>query len=141
MESVSECSQAKRQKIEDSKTILRLPEVILHGIFSDVANHSLNDIASAEVVSKRFGEIMNDGFVRKNLTLREVPLFPLPHEMYCKRFFKFMKLCRKSDNHEAIFRKGLINFFHMNNHHQQQIKGQDQMEKRQKQGMIKRNSS
>ncbi|KAL1198878.1 putative F-box protein [Cardamine amara subsp. amara] len=38
-----------------------------------------------------------------------------------------MKRCRECENPEAIYRKGLINYFHKTSHEQQRQKGLDQM--------------
>ena len=103
---------SKRQKIGEPTTLLDLGQDILLGIFSKIANESLEDIKNIELISKEVGNLANSSFVWKNLDLEEVPFFPNFHEVYAKRFFKFMKACQKHENSEAIYRKGLINYFH-----------------------------
>ena len=127
MESQGESSQSKRQNIEKPTTVLDLGQDILLGILSKIANESLEDIQNIELICKEFGKFANSTFVWQNLSLDNVPLFPNFHVVYAKRFFKFMKACRRAKNPEAIYRKGLINYFHPASQEKQQQKGLHQM--------------
>ncbi|VVB14841.1 unnamed protein product [Arabis nemorensis] len=72
----------------------------------------LSAIRSLRLVSKSFRHICDDKYVLYRLSLDEIPLFPWTHN---PERSNFLKRCRRSGNSEALYRKGLINFF-LDNH-------------------------
>ncbi|KAG7587071.1 F-box-like domain superfamily [Arabidopsis thaliana x Arabidopsis arenosa] len=98
-----------------------LPEDLLVEISSCVAASSLSEISNLRLVSKSFKRINNDGYILRRLSLNEIPLFPWFHNRV--KFHNFFKSCRKNGNPEAIYRKGLVDYFHRNSSERQRDKG------------------
>lgn len=88
-----------------------LPEDLLVEISSCIAASSLSAVHNLRVVSKPFRYICDDRYVISRLSLNEneIPLFPWFHDP--ERFSNFIERCRRNGNPQALYRKGLINYF------------------------------
>ncbi|XP_024004711.1 putative F-box protein At1g67623 [Eutrema salsugineum] len=92
-----------------------LPQDILVEVSSCVAASSLSSVRNLRLVSKSFQQTCDDRYVISRLSLHETPLFHWNHNP--ERFSNFFKRCRKNGNPEALYRKGLINYFLENQKH------------------------
>ncbi|AEE35642.1 unnamed protein product [Arabidopsis thaliana] len=86
----------------------------------NVLSSSLSEFRNLQLVSKSFKRISNDRYILQRLSLNKIPLLPWRNR---KKFHNFFKRCRKSGNLEAIYRKGLVDYFHRDSHERQRDRG------------------
>lgn len=108
-------SSSFRKSQERTNFLDSLPEELRVEISSSIAASSLSAVRNLRLVSKSFRHICDDKNVLNRLSLHEIPLFPWFHNP--QRFSNFFKRCRRNGNPEALYRKGLIDYFLDNHKH------------------------
>ncbi|KAF8100055.1 hypothetical protein N665_0232s0027 [Sinapis alba] len=86
-----------------------LPKELLVEVSSRTGALSLSAVRNLRLVSKTFRQTCDDKYVISRLSLLELPLFHWSHDP--GRFANFFKRCRRNGNPEALYRKGVINYF------------------------------
>ncbi|ESQ27666.1 hypothetical protein EUTSA_v10019573mg [Eutrema salsugineum] len=109
---VSSSSFKKSHKTTTKISLNSLPEELLVEISSRVAASSFSDVHNLQLVSKTFQNYCNDGYVFQRVSFHGIPLFPW-HRRNREKFSKFFKRCLRNGNPEALYRKGLIDYFHL----------------------------
>ncbi|KAG9137713.1 hypothetical protein Leryth_019290 [Lithospermum erythrorhizon] len=89
-----------------------LPNQIITDIIALVASHSLADLHSAKLSCKYLLIISYDKYVLKNARLDKSHVISWHiDESKCLFQKSFLNLCVKSRNPEALYRKGIVEFF------------------------------
>ncbi|TMW80811.1 hypothetical protein EJD97_014815 [Solanum chilense] len=90
-----------------------LPTELVILIVGRVASYSLEDIVSVKLCSRFLNKVCNERFVYQKVTLT---IFPTePTWTTNQRAVSFMKICIASENLEALYKKGVFDFFNRNN--------------------------
>ncbi|CAA7058342.1 unnamed protein product [Microthlaspi erraticum] len=106
---VSSFSFKKPHKRTKEFSLDSLPQDLLVEISSCIGASSLSAVRHLRLVSKPFRYVCDDSYVISTLSLHELPLFPWFHDP--ERFSNFFERCRRNGNPQALYRKGLINYF------------------------------
>lgn len=120
MVSSSSSSSFKKSHKATTISLNSLPNELLVEISSYVASSSLSKIRNLQLVSKSFQRFCNDRYVYHRLPLHEIPLFPW-HQHDREKFSKFFMRCLKNENPEALYRRGLIDCFNLDDDEQGRI--------------------
>lgn len=95
-----------------------LPNDLLVEIFSRVASSSLSETHNLQLVSRSIRNLCNDQYVIERLPLHEIDLFPWFHRNRNRNresFSRLFKRCLRNGNPEALYRKGLVSCFSLDN--------------------------
>ncbi|CDP20768.1 unnamed protein product [Coffea canephora] len=99
---------ANEQKGSSGTSILSLPTEVLSEVLARVASSSSTDLFRAKLCCKLFYEVSdaNNIYQRVSLDKFEIVLWQKNHKVS-----RFLKNCRESKNPEALYRKGVVDFF------------------------------
>ncbi|TMW86256.1 hypothetical protein EJD97_021674, partial [Solanum chilense] len=85
---------------------------LLIRIVERVAFDSLEDLVSVKLCSRFLNEVGNERFVYQKVTLASFPTEPT--WTMNQHVVSFMNICIASENLEALYRKGMFDFFNRN---------------------------
>ncbi|CAH8382751.1 unnamed protein product [Eruca vesicaria subsp. sativa] len=105
-------SKNKRRNSSKNKrriSLDSLPEDLLVEVSSYTGALSLSSVRNLRLVSKTFRKTCDETYVISRLSLHELPLFHWSKNQ--ERFSNFFERCRRHENPEALYRKGLISYF------------------------------
>ncbi|KAH0748690.1 hypothetical protein KY290_027922 [Solanum tuberosum] len=97
-----------------SSAIESLPNELLTDIVARVASTSFQNYINAKLSCKVFHEVANERYVYQNATLAEFSIEPSWEKEKQEKINKvasFLELCRECGNTEALYRKGVMDFF------------------------------
>ncbi|XP_055827376.1 F-box protein At2g35280-like [Solanum dulcamara] len=95
-------------------SIESLPNELLTEIVARVASFSFKNFINVKLSCKVFNEIANEQYVYQKATLADIPIEPSwqkQEEEKINKVTSFMELCRECGNTEALYRKGVMDFF------------------------------
>ncbi|XP_010534645.1 PREDICTED: putative F-box protein At1g67623 [Tarenaya hassleriana] len=107
-------SSPSSRKIRKSSKRTTIPfnnlpdDLVLMEVISRVAVSSLADVCSLKLVSKSLHNLSNDAHVFQNVSIDEIPLNSWKQN---PRISSFLQNCRNNGNREALFRRGIVNYF------------------------------
>ncbi|KAH0679352.1 hypothetical protein KY284_020437 [Solanum tuberosum] len=97
-------SMSKKNYIES------LPREILIDIVEGIASYSLKDLMRVKLSSRVLNQVANEPSVYQKVILLNIPVFIWPCSVV-RRYTSFLEMCRASENLEALYRKGVYDFF------------------------------
>ncbi|XP_049395957.1 putative F-box protein At1g67623 [Solanum stenotomum] len=95
-------------------SILLLPRVLLTEIVAKVASSSFKDLINVKLSCKIFNKVAKKRYVYQKVTLVDFPIEPSWKKQTQEKIngvTSFMEQCRKCGNTEALYRKGVVDFF------------------------------
>nr|XP_027060848.1 putative F-box protein At1g67623 [Coffea arabica] len=99
---------ANAQKRSSRTSILSLPTEVLSEVLARVASSSSADLFRAKLCCKLFNEVSEAKNIYQRVSLDRFEIVPWPKNHKVSRF---LKKCRQSKNPEALYRKGVVDFF------------------------------
>ncbi|KAK4372404.1 hypothetical protein RND71_007788 [Anisodus tanguticus] len=108
--------RANNKLIKDNfcSSIESLPNELLIEIVAKIASVSFKNYINVKLSCKVFHEVANERYVYQNATLAEFPIEPSWEKRKQEKINKltsFVELCRECGNTEALYRKGVMDFF------------------------------
>ncbi|XP_016454997.1 putative F-box protein At1g67623 [Nicotiana tabacum] len=103
-----------KKRVVNSSNIKSLPNELLSEVIARVAFSSFTDYINAKLSCKIFNGVSNDQYIYRHMSMEEFPLGPpwkRDKEEKEKKVSLFMRMCRENGNAEALYRKGVIDFF------------------------------
>ncbi|KAK4718376.1 hypothetical protein R3W88_016714 [Solanum pinnatisectum] len=97
-----------------SSAIESLPNELLTEIVARLASTSFKNYINAKLSCKVFHEVANERYVYQNATLAEFSIEPSwekENQEKINKVASFLELCRECGNTEALYRKGVMDFF------------------------------
>ncbi|KAG9129156.1 hypothetical protein Leryth_006455 [Lithospermum erythrorhizon] len=88
-----------------------IPNELLTTIFARVASSSIGDLYNAKLSCKTLMSICDDSYVLKHASLEKFPVISWEQESKKIFIMSFLELCQKSGNPEALYRKGVVDYF------------------------------
>ncbi|TMW90579.1 hypothetical protein EJD97_015527 [Solanum chilense] len=107
----------KRIEQNFCSSIESLPNELLTDIVARVASFSFKSFINIKLSCKVLNEISNERYIYQKATLVDFPIEPLwqkETEEKINKVTSFMELCRECGNTEALYRKGVMDFFKNN---------------------------
>ncbi|PHT65465.1 hypothetical protein T459_29890 [Capsicum annuum] len=94
-------------------SIESLPNELLTDIVARVASRSFKNFINVKLSCKVFDELANERYVYQKATLVDFPIAPWEKQTQEKisKVNSFMELCRECENTEALYRKGVLDYF------------------------------
>lgn len=89
-------------------TINLLPEDLLIEILAKVAASSLTNLFNAKLVTKNFLKASENGYIFRHASLKNFSNLLWGNN---DKFWSFMENCNKNGNSEALYKKGMLEFF------------------------------
>ncbi|XP_027090290.1 putative F-box protein At1g67623 [Coffea eugenioides] len=99
---------ANAQKRSSGTSILSLPTEVLSEVLARVASSSSTDLFRAKLCCKLFNEVSDAKNIYQRVSLDRFEIVPWQKNHKVSRF---LKKCRQSKNPEALYRKGVVDFF------------------------------
>ncbi|XP_027155910.1 putative F-box protein At1g67623 [Coffea eugenioides] len=99
---------ANVQKRSSGTSILSLPTEVLSEVLARVASSSSTDLFRAKLCCKLFNEVSDAKNIYQRVSLDRFEIVPWQKNHKVSRF---LKKCRQSKNPEALYRKGVVDFF------------------------------
>ncbi|XP_019259774.1 PREDICTED: putative F-box protein At1g67623 [Nicotiana attenuata] len=103
-----------KKSVVNSSNIKSLPNDLLSQVIARVASSSFTDYINAKLSCKIFNEISNDRYIYHHMSMEKFPIGPSwkrDKEDKEKKLSLFMRMCGESGNAEALYRKGVVDFF------------------------------
>ncbi|XP_049369352.1 putative F-box protein At1g67623 [Solanum verrucosum] len=98
-----------------NSSIKSLPNELLSEIVARVASSSFLDYINVKFSCKIFNGVSNDPYVYRHISLEEFPIggcsWKSENEENENKLSLFMRTCMESGNPEALYRKGVVDFF------------------------------
>ncbi|KAH0657740.1 hypothetical protein KY289_026488 [Solanum tuberosum] len=88
-----------------------LPRELLIDIVERIASYSLKDLMRVKLSSKVLNEVANEPSIYQKVTLVSIPY---RRWSIVQEAISFLEMCRASGNLEALYRKGVFDFFNRN---------------------------
>ncbi|KAM3267899.1 putative F-box protein [Capsicum chacoense] len=94
-------------------SIQSLPNELLTDIVARVASRSFKNFINVKLSCKAFNELANEQYVYQKATLVDFPIAPWQKQTQEKinKVNSLMELCRECGNTEALYRKGVVDYF------------------------------
>ncbi|KAH0650240.1 hypothetical protein KY284_030152 [Solanum tuberosum] len=88
-----------------------LPRELLIDIVERITSYSLKDLMRVKLSSRVLNEVVNEPSVYQKVTLVSIPY---RRWSIVQEAISFLEMCRASGNLEALYRKGVFDFFNRN---------------------------
>ncbi|XP_027099035.1 putative F-box protein At1g67623 [Coffea arabica] len=99
---------ANEQKGSSGTSILSLPTEVLSEVLARFASSSSTDLFRAKLCCKLFYEVSDADNIYQQVSLDKFEIVPWQKNHKVSRF---LEKCRESKNPEALYRKGVVDFF------------------------------
>ncbi|XP_071925386.1 putative F-box protein At1g67623 [Coffea arabica] len=99
---------ANEQKESSRTSILSLPTEVLSEVLVRVASSSSTDLFRAKLCCKLFYEVSEADNIYQRVSLDKFEIVPWQKN---DKLSRFLKKCRESKNPEALYRKGMVDYF------------------------------
>nr|GEY86878.1 putative F-box protein At1g67623 [Tanacetum cinerariifolium] len=107
------CGEKGVKKIvRRSKTKLQyLPRDLLVGILGRVASSSFTDVFNAKLSCQDFLDAVEDEYIFQNISMDKFTIIPWSQQTDSE--ISFLTKCLNLGNAEALFRQGMVEYFHL----------------------------
>ncbi|CDP07942.1 unnamed protein product [Coffea canephora] len=99
---------ANEQKWSSRTSILSLSTEVLSEVLARVASSSSTDLFWAKLCCKLFYEVSDADNIYQRVSLDKFEIVPWQKN---DKVSRFLKKCRESKNPEALYRKGVVDYF------------------------------
>nr|XP_027120625.1 putative F-box protein At1g67623 [Coffea arabica] len=99
---------ANAQNLQTTTSFSSLPRELVSEVLARVAASSSTDLSRAKLCCKRFADVAEDNRVYQRVSVAKFDIVPWRKN---PKVSMFVKKCRRCKNPEALYRKGVVNYF------------------------------